>query len=153
MCKTCVDFLKSKMDLGMNPSDYSSEEEEDIVKFLENPKENDKDFGHREGLTDASSVHRPDWDSGTAPQTPYIKSFSQASDSSHYTHSSQDTGTTAGYISSQAEQSVLEEGQEEEEECIDFYPSNVFDEPIVFGRGLTLDAVKIDCRNLWENDC
>ncbi|XP_056459342.1 interleukin-12 receptor subunit beta-2 [Gadus chalcogrammus] len=143
---------KGKMDLHVNPSDFSSEEEEVIVKFMEIQKENDEDFGRCEGPTDASSVHRPDWDSGTEPQTPYLKSSALASDSSDYTHSSQDTGTTAGYIASQAEQSVLEEGQEEEEECIDHYPSNVFDEPIVFGRGLTLDAVKIDCRNLWEND-
>jgi hypothetical protein len=140
------------MDLHVNPSDFSSEEEEVIVKFMEIQKENDEDLGRREGPTDASSVLRPDWDSGTEPQTPYLKSLAQASDSSDYTHSSQDTGTTTGYIASQAEQSVLEEGQEEDEECIDHYPSNVFDEPIVFGRGLTLDAVKIDCRNLWEND-
>ncbi|XP_030228772.1 interleukin-12 receptor subunit beta-2-like [Gadus morhua] len=147
--KTFVDSLKSKMDLNVNPSDFSSSEEVDIVTFLENPKEIVEDLGHREGLTDASSVHRPDWDSGTASQTHYIKS----TDSSHYVRSSQDTGYTASYISSQAEQSVLVEGREEEEECIDFYSSKVFDEPIVFGRGLTLNAVKIDGRSLWENDC
>ncbi|CAL8254577.1 unnamed protein product [Merluccius merluccius] len=130
------------------------EEEQHIVKFFEYPNVNGEELRHHhEGITHVSSLHRPERDSGTAHQTLYIKSVSHDSDSSHYTQGSLDTGTTvAGYLSSPAEESGAEDAErDEEEECTDFSPCNIFDEPLVFAGMLTLDTVKIDCRNLWEN--
>lgn len=89
------------------------------------------------------------------PLTSYIKSFSQDSDSSDYTQTSRDTNTTDDYISSRGLRNMDEEEDEEEEEeefpSMHFFPShNIFVEPLEFGGKLTLDAVKIDCGDVFR---
>lgn len=89
--------------------------------------------------------------------TTYIKSFSHDSDSSNHTQTSLDTNTTADYISSHGLGNMDEEDQEEEDdkefaEMHGFFPShNVFIESLEFGGKLTLDAVKIDCNDFFQN--
>ncbi|XP_042272569.1 interleukin-12 receptor subunit beta-2 [Thunnus maccoyii] len=92
------------------------------------------------------------------PLTTYIKSFSHDSDSSNHTQTSLDTNTTVGYISSHGnmeednQEEVEEAAEEEFAEVLGFFPShNVFMEPLVLGGKLTLDAVKIDCSNFFQN--
>lgn len=83
------------------------------------------------------------------PRTTYIKSFSQYSSSSKQT--SLDTNTTVDYIS--AHQPEQEEEEEEFPEMINFFPSHPFViEPLEFGGKLTLDAVKINCGELFQRD-
>uniref|UniRef100_A0A3Q2ZYI3 Interleukin-12 receptor subunit beta-2-like n=2 Tax=Kryptolebias marmoratus TaxID=37003 RepID=A0A3Q2ZYI3_KRYMA len=82
--------------------------------------------------------------------TTYIKSFSHDSDSSDHTQASLDTSTTVGYISSHGPGNL--DSQEEEEEPMHFFPSlNIFMEPLELGGKLTLDAVKIDCGDFFQN--
>lgn len=91
------------------------------------------------------------------PLTTYIKSFSHDSDSSDNTQTSLDTNITVDYISSHGPGNIDEEDQEDEYEeefvrMMDFFPShNIFKEPLEFGRKLTLDAVKIDCIDFFQN--
>lgn len=82
------------------------------------------------------------------PGTTYIKSFSHDSSSSKQT--SLDTNTTVDYISAHEPE---QEEEEEEEELIGFFPSHDFVlEPLEFGGKLTLDAVKINCGELFLNN-
>ncbi|XP_044056741.1 interleukin-12 receptor subunit beta-2 [Siniperca chuatsi] len=90
------------------------------------------------------------------PLTTYIKSFSHDSDSSDHTQTSLDTNTTVDYISSHGLGNMDEEKEEEEyedeEEMLGFFPShNIFIESLEFGRKLTLDAVKINCNDFFQN--
>lgn len=93
------------------------------------------------------------------PVTTYIKNISHDSDSSGHTHTSLDT--TVGYISSHEpgdldeEEQERQEGEEEEDEIetmLEFFPSqSIFIDPQEFGGKLTLDAIKIDCGDLFLN--
>lgn len=89
------------------------------------------------------------------PLTTYIKSFSHDSDSTSLTQTSLDTNTTVDYITSDGAGNMDEDDQEEEEEFVEvtgFFPShNVFMEQLAFGGKLTLDAVKIDCGNFFQD--
>ena len=104
-----------------------------------------------------SSSLSPDTKSATLlyPLTTYIKSFSHDSENSDHTQTSLDTNTTIDYISTHGLENMEEEDQEEEEgftEMLGFFPSpNVFIEQLGFGGKLTLDAVKIDCSNFFQN--
>lgn len=81
------------------------------------------------------------------PGTTYIKSFSHDSSSSKQT--SLDTNTTVDYISAHEP----EQEEDEEEELIGFFPSHDFVlEPLEFGGKLTLDAVRINCGELFLNN-
>ncbi|XP_037530217.1 interleukin-12 receptor subunit beta-2 [Nematolebias whitei] len=83
-------------------------------------------------------------------QTTYIKSFSHDSDSSNHTENSLDTNTTVGYISLHGSGNLDTSHQEEEEEH--FFPSlSLFTEPLELRGKLTLDAVKIDCSDFFQN--
>ena len=86
------------------------------------------------------------------PRSTYIKSLSHNSSISKQT--SLDTNTTVEYIS--AHEPGQEEEEEEEEdfpEMIGFFPSHNFVmEPLEFGGKLTLDAVKINCGELFLNN-
>ncbi|XP_013883474.1 interleukin-12 receptor subunit beta-2 [Austrofundulus limnaeus] len=85
--------------------------------------------------------------------TTYIKSFSHDSDSSDHTQTSLDTNTTISYISFHGMGNLDSYDQEEEEEePVHFFPSlNIFMEPLELGEKLTLDAVKIDCSDFFQN--
>ncbi|XP_029110805.1 interleukin-12 receptor subunit beta-2-like [Scleropages formosus] len=84
------------------------------------------------------------------PARPYIKSFSQESDSSDGIEASKSTDMTPDYISSHG---LLEQDSEELEQgqIVDFFPSfsSPFSGPLVpFEGKLTLDVVKVDWSNL-----
>lgn len=84
--------------------------------------------------------------------TTYIKSFSHDSDSSNHTEDSLDTNTTGGYISLQGSGNLDTCHQEEEEEPMHFFPSlSLFTDPLELRGKLTLDAVKIDCSDFFQN--
>ncbi|KAK5870005.1 hypothetical protein PBY51_024672 [Eleginops maclovinus] len=90
------------------------------------------------------------------PPTTYIKSFSHDSDSYDLRQTSLDTNSTIDYISSHGPGIMSEEDQEdedeEEEEMLGFFPShNIFLEPLELGGKLTLNAVKIDCGDFFQN--
>uniref|UniRef100_A0A3Q2NNF6 Interleukin 12 receptor, beta 2a n=1 Tax=Fundulus heteroclitus TaxID=8078 RepID=A0A3Q2NNF6_FUNHE len=86
------------------------------------------------------------------PITTYIKSFSHDSDSSDQTQESEETNVD--YISSHEQENLQNCDQEDEEEFpeMHFFPSlSIFMEPAGFGGKLTLDAVKIDCSDFFQN--
>lgn len=84
------------------------------------------------------------------PLTTYIKTFSHDSDSSNHTQNSLDT--TSDYISSHRPGHMAEEDYEDEDDALGFLPSHtIFMEPLEFGGKLTLDAVKIDCGDFFQN--
>lgn len=88
------------------------------------------------------------------PLTTYIKSLSHDSDSSGHTQTSLDTNTTVDYISSHGQDNLDNSDQEDEEEFpgMQFFPSlSILMEPVGFGGKLTLDAVKIDCGDFFQN--
>uniref|UniRef100_A0A3P9NFD0 Interleukin 12 receptor, beta 2a n=1 Tax=Poecilia reticulata TaxID=8081 RepID=A0A3P9NFD0_POERE len=88
------------------------------------------------------------------PLTTYIKSLSHDSDSSGHTQTSQDTNTTVDYILSHGQDNLDNYDQEDEEEFpgMQFFPSlSILMEPVGFGGKLTLDAVKIDCGDFFQN--
>ncbi len=146
-----------------NSSVTEGEEEPILVDVEEIPKQS----SDTQTPADVSSQLPPE--TSLSPQTEltaplyhlttYIKSFSQDSDSSEHTQTSLDTNTTSGYISSHGPGNLDEEDQGEEEdvdeefvEMLGFFPShNIFIEPLEFGGKLTLDAVKIDCNDLFQN--
>uniref|UniRef100_UPI0037E96578 interleukin-12 receptor subunit beta-2 n=1 Tax=Semicossyphus pulcher TaxID=241346 RepID=UPI0037E96578 len=148
---------KGKMNLHLPPSNINvtEEEEEPILVDVEE-------------LPNQGSETRspPDVSSQLAPQTSlsplkepatvttYIKSFSLDSDSSDHTHTSLDTNSTVDYISSHGLGNMEEEDQEDEEfpDMAAFFPChNIFTEPLKFGGMLTLDAVKINCNDFFQN--
>ena len=80
--------------------------------------------------------------------TTYIKSFSHDSDTSNNTQTSLHT------ISSQEPGHMDDWDEQEEEEfsSMQFFPSHdIFTEPLEIGGKLTLDAVKIDCSDFFQN--
>ncbi|XP_041646819.1 interleukin-12 receptor subunit beta-2 isoform X2 [Cheilinus undulatus] len=88
------------------------------------------------------------------PLTTYIKSLSHDSDTSDKTETSLDTNSTIDYISSHGLGEIDEEDQEEEEfpQTMGFFSShNIFMGSLEFGGKLTLDAVKIDCTDFFQN--
>ncbi|XP_027884690.1 interleukin-12 receptor subunit beta-2 [Xiphophorus couchianus] len=88
------------------------------------------------------------------PLTTYIKSLSHDSDSSGHTQTSLDTNMTVDYISSHGQDNLDNSDQEDEEEFpgMQFFPSlSILMEPVGFGGKLTLDAVKIDCGDFFQN--
>ncbi|MEQ2192476.1 hypothetical protein XENOCAPTIV_012155 [Xenoophorus captivus] len=86
------------------------------------------------------------------PLATYIKSLSHDSDSSSHTQTSLDT--TVDYISSHGQVNLDNYDEEDEEEFpeMQFFPSlSILMEPLGFGGKLTLDAVKIDCSDFFQN--
>ncbi|MEQ2175550.1 hypothetical protein GOODEAATRI_018988, partial [Goodea atripinnis] len=86
------------------------------------------------------------------PLATYIKSLSHDSDSSSHTQTSLDT--TVDYISSHGQVNLDNYDEEDEEEFpeMQFFPSlSILMEPVGFGGKLTLDAVKIDCMDFFQN--
>ncbi|XP_026161122.1 interleukin-12 receptor subunit beta-2 [Mastacembelus armatus] len=152
---------KGKINLQLqlsNPSVTEDEREPVLVDVEELPKQNID----TSTPTNVSPQHIPQTDLSSEgspatllyPMTTYIKSFSQDSDSSNHTHTSEDTNTSADYISSHGPGIMSEEEQENEEfaEMLVFFPShNIFIEPLAFGGKLTLDAVKINCSDSDHN--
>ncbi|KAM4629561.1 interleukin-12 receptor subunit beta-2 isoform 2-T2 [Polymixia lowei] len=156
---------KGRMNLQLQLSDSSLLEDEPVVADVEEmPEESSINFTQGGVAIDASSrLLQPSLTPLTEPaappytQTTYIKSFSHDSDNSGHTYSSEDTNMTFDYISSHEPGNGIEdeENEEVEGECmevLDFLPSrNVFMDPLAFGGKLTLDAVKINCSDFWEN--
>ncbi|XP_038572258.1 interleukin-12 receptor subunit beta-2 [Micropterus salmoides] len=155
---------KGKMNLQLQPSNSTVTEEEEepiLVDVEELPKQSSDTCTP----TDVSSPLPPQTSLSLLtepatvlyPLTTYIKSFSHDSDSSDNTQTSLDTNITVDYISSHGPGNIDEEDQEDEYEeefvrMMDFFPShNIFKEPLEFGRKLTLDAVKIDCIDFFQN--
>lgn len=88
------------------------------------------------------------------PLTTYIKSLSHDSDTSGHTQTSLDTNMTVDYISSHGQENLNNSIQEDDEEFpeMQFFPSlSLLMEPVGLGGKLTLDAVKIDCGDLFQN--
>ncbi|XP_030583586.1 interleukin-12 receptor subunit beta-2 [Archocentrus centrarchus] len=145
---------KVNVELDSSYSNVSREEEKVILVDVEElPKHNSdtptsrKIFSRVTPPTSLSSETEP-----VIPTT-YIKSFSHDSDSSDHTHTSLDT--TVDYISSHGPGNFDEEDDEEKVEEFTDMPfiasHNIFIEPLVFGGKLTLDAVKIDCSDFFQN--
>ncbi|XP_041790745.1 interleukin-12 receptor subunit beta-2 [Chelmon rostratus] len=153
---------KGKMKLQLQPSNSSvteAEEEPILVDVEELPKPS------RDIRTDAPSQLSPQTSlspstepaTALSPPTTYIKSLSHDSSSSYHTQTSLDT--TVDYISSHGAGNMDEEDQEEDEddeefaEMPGFFPSHsIVTEPLGFGGKLTLDAVKINCNDFFQNN-
>ncbi|XP_028260511.1 interleukin-12 receptor subunit beta-2 [Parambassis ranga] len=151
---------KMNLQLQLSNSTVTEEEEEPILVDVEElPGQNtasSKPTNVSSLLLHPQTCLSPDTQPATPlyPPTTYIKSFSHDSDSSDHTQTSLDTNTTVEYISSHALDLSDEEDAEVEEESVDihFFPShNTFKEPLEFGGKLTLDAVKIDCSDIFLN--
>nr|XP_046246522.1 interleukin-12 receptor subunit beta-2 [Scatophagus argus]XP_046246523.1 interleukin-12 receptor subunit beta-2 [Scatophagus argus] len=153
---------KIKLQLESCNSSVTKEEEEPI---LVNVEELPKQSNDVRAPTDVSSQQlRPQTclgplsEPGTLPYplSTYIKSFSHDSDSSNHTQTSLDT--TIDYISAHGLGNMDEEDQEEDREdefaeIMGFLPSHhIITEPLEFGGKLTLDTVKIDCSDLFQNN-
>ncbi|XP_076578979.1 interleukin-12 receptor subunit beta-2 [Chaetodon auriga] len=155
---------KGKMKLQLQPSnsnvtEAAEEEEEPILVDVEELPKPSSDID-----TDVSSQLPPQTRLSPltestmllSPLTTYIKSLSHDSDSSYHTQTSLDT--TVDYISSHGMGNMDEEDQEEEDqeefaEMLGFFPSlNMVTGPLAFGGKLTLDAVKIDCNDFFQNN-
>ncbi|XP_034036265.1 interleukin-12 receptor subunit beta-2 [Thalassophryne amazonica] len=157
--------VEGKRALQIQPSNSSvTEEEEDESMFVDVEELLEQSADVATSTSDSSSQPTPQ--SSLIPETlpllypltSYIKSFSHDSDYSDHTETSQDTNTTVDYISSQGPENrmVDEEDQEEEEDgvmvMLSFFPShNLLMEPLSFGGKLSLETVKIDCSNLFQN--
>lgn len=150
------------MNLQVQPSNSSAtkEEEEPILVEVEELPKQTSDTSTPENVTlhyPSQSVPSPEAELPALlyPLTTYIKSLSHDSNSSDHTETSLDTNSTVDYISSHGPGNMDEEDQEEEEEfseVLDFFPShNVFMEQLDFRGKLTLDAVKIDCSDFFQN--
>ncbi|XP_054900098.1 interleukin-12 receptor subunit beta-2 [Poeciliopsis prolifica] len=151
---------KGKMDLHLpsHNSSFTDPEEETILVDVEelcrrmedfsSPRSDGVAFPPESGAgqeTELSALLYP-------PLTTYIKSLSHDSDSSGHTQTSLDT--TVDYISSHGQDNLDNSDQEEEEEFpgMQFFPSlSMLMEPVGFGGKLTLDAVKIDCGDFFQN--
>uniref|UniRef100_I3J319 Interleukin 12 receptor, beta 2a n=1 Tax=Oreochromis niloticus TaxID=8128 RepID=I3J319_ORENI len=146
---------KGNMNLPLPPCSSSEPREEEkliLVNVEELPKQNSesrKPILRMSPSTRLSSETEPE----SVIPTTYIKSLSHDSDSSDHTHTSLDT--TVDYISSHEPGNLDEE--DDEEKCGEFLDmpfisnQNIFIEPLVFGGKLTLDAVKIDCSDFFQN--
>ncbi|CAN9500601.1 unnamed protein product [Ophioblennius macclurei] len=150
--------------LQLSTSTEAEEEEEPILVDVEElakqsddtsaPKINSIHLHHEGGLSHNTELTTPLY-----PQTTYIKSFSHDSDSSDLTHTSMDTNTTVDYISSHGPGNLDEDEDDDEEEeeegefaNMNFFPShNIFMQSLDFGGKLTLDSVKINCSNFFQN--
>ena len=146
-----------KLQLQPSNSSVTDEEEPILVDVEELPKQSvdirspadvPSQLPPQTSLTEAAAL--------LYPQTTYIKSFSHDSDSSDHTETSLDT--TIDYISSHALEHMDEEDQEEDEdepfaEMLGFFPShNIGIDSLQFGKKLTLDTVRIDCSDLFQNN-
>uniref|UniRef100_A0A8C5DXB7 Interleukin-12 receptor subunit beta-2-like n=1 Tax=Gouania willdenowi TaxID=441366 RepID=A0A8C5DXB7_GOUWI len=144
---------KGKMNLQLQLSNYSVGMEEDpvLVDVEELHEHNGVTYAHT--ISSQLSPQSPEL-CPLYPLTTYIKTFSQDSDSSEHTQASMDTTTTVDYITAHGSASSDEEYKVEEEDCADmhFFPSlNIFAEPLESRGSLTLDAVRIDCTNVFEH--
>lgn len=162
--KWAKEYTQDKDKMSLMPqqsnSSTSAEEEEPILVDVE---ELPKQSSDASTPTNVSSQLPPqtDLNPGTDPATllypltTYIKSFSHDSDSSDQTQTSLDTNSTVDYISSHGLGHLDEDDEEEEEEefvDMNFFPShNIFLDSLEFGGKLTLDAVKIDCSDFFQN--
>ncbi|KAM9358033.1 interleukin-12 receptor subunit beta-2 [Symphorus nematophorus] len=152
---------KGKMKLQLQPSNSSvTDEEEPILVDIEELPKQSSDICSPANVSSPLPPHTSVTEPATLlyPQTTYIKSFSHDSDSSNHTVTSLDT--TVDYISSHALGNMDEEDQEEEDEeedelaeMLGFFPSHNFCiDSLQFGQKLTLDVVKIDCNDLFQNN-
>lgn len=150
---SCLCSKQGNMNLPPCSSSEPREEEKLILVNVEElPKQNSesrKPILRMSPSTRLSSETEPE----SVIPTTYIKSLSHDSDSSDHTHTSLDT--TVDYISSHEPGNLDEE--DDEEKCGEFLDMpfisnhNIFIEPLVFGGKLTLDAVKIDCSDFFQN--
>lgn len=164
-------FLKQgEMKLQLQLSNCSVTEEEDDEEedpILVDVEELPKQSCDNSTAPDVSSQllpqtrlsHTTEPDAILYPATTYIKSFSHDSDSSNYTHTSGETNTTVDYISAHEPEHLDEEyqdGEDDEEQfpfMMDFSPSHCnAREEMQIGGKLTLDTVKINCSNLFQNE-
>lgn len=153
---------KGMMDLQLPLSNHSMTEEEDeptlsLLDVQEMPKMTSDTFTPTavSPLLRPQTSLSPDTEPPSLPYPAYIKSFSQDSSSSEYTLTSADTNMTIDYIATHEPEIMDEEAQEEEEEEFvempGFFSRHIFEDPLVFGGKLTLDAVKIDCSEFFPN--
>lgn len=151
-----------KLQLQLSNSSVTEEEEEPILVDVEELPMQSSDICTSTDVSSQLSPQTslsPETEPATLlyPLTTYIKSFSHDSDSSDHTQTSLDTNTTVDYISTHGPGNMDEEDQEEEEEEFvempGFFPShNIFMDQLEFGGGkLTLNAVKIDCSDFFQN--
>lgn len=162
--RPCLPLKQGKMKLQLQLSNSSVTKEEEKEPVLLDVEELPKQSCDICAPTDESLQLPPQTslspltepDVLLYPLTTYIKSFSHDSDSSNHTQSSLDT--TFDYISSHKPGLMDEEDHEEEddrEEFVDtlgFFPSHtIVMEPLEFGGKLTLDAVKIDFGDFFQN--
>uniref|UniRef100_A0A3Q2VCY4 Interleukin 12 receptor, beta 2a n=1 Tax=Haplochromis burtoni TaxID=8153 RepID=A0A3Q2VCY4_HAPBU len=153
--KWAKEYTQDKGNMNLPPCSSSEPREEEkliLVNVEELPKQNSesrKPILRMSPSTRLSSETEPE----SVIPTTYIKSLSHDSDSSDHTHTSLDT--TVDYISSHEPGNLDEE--DDEEKCGEFLDMpfisnhNIFIEPLVFGGKLTLDAVKIDCSDFFQN--
>lgn len=144
---------KMKLQLQSSISSTTAEDDSILVEVEELPQQS-RDFRAPGASSQAPSpthltpVSKP----GVLlyPPTAYIKSFSHDSDSSVQT--SLGMNLTVDYISAHEPEQEIEE-EEEFAEMISFFPSHNFVmDPLEFGGKLTLDAVKINCGELFINN-
>ncbi|XP_035997286.1 interleukin-12 receptor subunit beta-2 [Fundulus heteroclitus] len=149
---------KMHLQLPSHNSSFSDPEEETILVDVEELCRHISDSSAPgDSLLRVSSKPTVDQETELAfvlypPITTYIKSFSHDSDSSDQTQESEETNVD--YISSHEQENLQNCDQEDEEEFpeMHFFPSlSIFMEPAGFGGKLTLDAVKIDCSDFFQN--
>lgn len=93
----------------------------------------------------------PETDTQLYPAATYTKSFSHDSDSSDRTQTTVDPNVVVEYISTHEPADPYEEEEEDDDMMTFFSSHNTFTEPIEFGGKLTLDAVRIDCSNIFQD--
>lgn len=153
---------RMNLQLQLSNSTLTEEEDEPIVMDVEELHEHNRDISiPAVAASDVSSqlFSQTSLSPKTepAPVLSYIKSFSHDSDSSDQTQTSLDTNTTVDYISSHEPENGIEDDEDQGDqemfmEVTDFFPSlNVFMDPLEFGGKLTLDAVKIDCSEFFQD--
>lgn len=149
----------------MTEEEEEEEEEEDpiVVDVEELPKQSCDSDSPAEVSAQLLARTRASCD-GTSeaspyPVTTYIKSFSHSSDSSSHTETSGETRTTVDYISSHGPGPMDEEYLDEDEDeehfgfTVDFFPSHSRAiKGLQVGGTLTLDAVKVNCSDLFQSE-
>lgn len=142
------------LQLQLSNSTITEEEEEPILVDVEElPKQDTSTPTNVSSQLPPQTSLSPETTTLLYPVTTYIKSFSHDSDSSDHTQTSLDTSTTVDYISSHGLENTDVEDQEEDDEFTDihFFPAHtILIEPKLGGK-LTLDAVKIDCSDFFQN--
>ncbi|XP_029285739.1 interleukin-12 receptor subunit beta-2 [Cottoperca gobio] len=145
---------KGKISLQLSNSSVTAEEDEPILVDVEElPKQSIDICANVSSQLPRQTSLSPETEPAALlyPLTTYIKSFSHDSDNSDQPQTSLDTNTTGDYLSSHGPGDMDEEDQEFVD-MLGFFPShNFFMEHPEFGGKLTLNAVKIDCSDLFQN--